>query len=266
MALRLQPTPQILRVEARNEKELGTAFPCQPGVGQSNKVPFRCSTCKVRELAFCCVLNDAEIERFENILTHVKLSPRQTLFDEAEEATHAFNVTEGTLKLFKLLPDGRRQVIGFLNPGDFIGLADVQEYSCSAEAITDTLLCRFPRKKLEILLKKLPKLESRFFDMARNELLEAHQKMLLLGRMTAKERIASFLLMLSDRAACRGQPRNPIAIPMSRNDIGDFLGLTIETVSRTLTRLKGTGVISVENNRKIIVNDQDLLEEIAGRI
>jgi len=223
-----------------------------------------CAACKVRHLAVCSVLNDNELGRLDAILTHVNLLPGDTVFDEGEKAAHIFNVTTGTLKLYKLLPDGRRQVTGFLFAGDFVGLADSQEYVCSAEAVTGTTMCRFPRAKLETLLKEFPKMETRLLGMARNELAEAQEQILLLGRKSAKERIASFLLMLSTRAERRGQPGNPVSIPMSRNDIGDFLGLTTETVSRTLTRLKRSSIITIDADHYISIADRDMLAEIAG--
>ncbi len=223
-----------------------------------------CAACQVRHLAVCSVLDGDELDRLDAILTHVDLSQGDTLFDEGENAGHIFNLTEGTLKLYKLLPDGRRQVTGFLFPGDFLGLADSAEYTCSAEAVNECRLCRFPRPKLEALLREFPKMETRLLEIARNELAEAQEQMVLLGRKTAKERLASFLLMLSDRAVHRGSPENPVAVPMSRGDIGDYLGLTTETVSRTLTRLRHTGIIVLETDRRVTIVDRSALEDMAG--
>lgn len=234
----------------------------RPVPGKAGESP--CAACKVRELAVCSVLDDAELDQLDAINTHVALTSGDTLFDEGEEAKYIYNVTEGALKLYKLLPDGRRQVTGFLFAGDFVGLADSAEYICSAESVGGVKLCQFPRGKLEAFIRTYPKMEARLLGMARNELAEAQEQMLLLGRKTAKERIASFLLMLSQRAQRRGQPGNPVDIPMNRNDIGDFLGLTTETVSRTLTRLKGSGIITTDADRRITITDVEALEDIAG--
>jgi CRP/FNR family transcriptional regulator len=197
------------------------------------------------------------------IVTTMELSPGDPLFDEAEPADHLFNVTAGAVKVYKLLADGRRQMTGFLFPGDFLGLANEETYAYSAEAVTHTALCRFPRRKLERLLQKYPKMEHRLLGMASHELAVAQEQMLLLGRKTAREKIASFLLMLSRRATQRGQAGDPVSVPMSRNDIGDFLGLTTETVSRTFTQLRQGGSINLLQGGKVALNDRSRLEDIA---
>ncbi len=187
------------------------------------------------------------------IVTTLELSPGDPLF----------NVTAGAVKVYKLLADGRRQMTGFLFPGDFLGLALEKTYAYSAEVIIHTALCRFPRRKLERLLEKYPKMEHRLLGMASHELAVAQEQMLLLGRKTAREKIASFLLMLSRRATQRGQAGDPVSVPMSRNDIGDYLGLTTETVSRTFTQLKQGGGINLLQDRKVELADRARLESIA---
>ena len=184
-------------------------------------------------------------------------------FDEGEPAKNVYNLTFGCMKLYKLLPDGRRQVTGFLFPGDFVGLVDSEEYIYSAEAVSGSTLCRFDKNKLEQLMNEHIHLEKRLFGLARHELAEAQEQILLLGRKTAKERIASFILMLSKRAERRGDKDNPVELPMSRNDIGDYLGLTTETVSRTLTRLRKSGVISLDTDRSVMINELDTLTDLA---
>ena len=147
--------------------------------------------------------------------------------------------------------------------GDFLGLANNETYAYSAEAVTHVALCRFPRRQLEALLERYPKMERRLLGMASHELAAAQEQMLLLGRKTAREKIASFLLTLSRRARKRGQRDNPVAVPMSRTDIGDFLGLTTETVSRTFTQLKTAKLIVLLPNGKVELADLEALQEIA---
>ncbi len=228
-------------------------------------VPSRspCSACAVRDMTLCASLEEPELAEMAAIVTTMELSPGDPLFDEAEPAEHLFNVTAGAVKVYKLLADGRRQMTGFLFPGDFLGLANEETYAYSAEAITHTALCRFPRRKLERLLQKYPKMEHRLLGMASHELAVAQEQMLLLGRKTAREKIASFLLMLSRRATQRGQPGDPVSVPMSRNDIGDFLGLTTETVSRTFTQLRQGGSIKLLPGGKVGLADRTRLEDIA---
>ena len=222
-----------------------------------------CEACMVRHLTFCAPLDQQELHHLNAIVTGLELVPGDPLFDEEEPANHMFNVTAGTMKVYKLLPDGRRQITGFLFAGDFLGLANNETYAYSAEAITHVALCRFPRRKLEALLERFPKLEKRLLGMASHELAAAQEQMLLLGRKTAKEKIVSFLLNLSERALRRGQTGNPVAVTLSRNDIGDYLGLTTETVSRTFTHLKGAGLISLQPGGKVLLSDVEALQDIA---
>lgn len=222
-----------------------------------------CGACTVRHLTLCSALKDNEIWEMSTIVSSLELSPGDPLFDEGEPAEHVFNVTAGAVKIYKLLADGRRQMTGFLFPGDFLGLANDATYAYSAETVTYTTLCRFPRRKLERLLERFPRMERRLLGMASHELAVAQEQMLLLGRKTAREKIATFLLMLSKRAAQRGQKDNPISVPMSRNDIGDYLGLTTETVSRTFTQLKQSGCITLLPGGKVDLADRSGLQEIA---
>jgi len=222
-----------------------------------------CAACQVRHLAVCSALERDELNLLDEIVRFVDLEAGDALFDEGEPAANVYNLTSGSIKLYKLLPDGRRQVTGFLFAGDFLGLADSDDYIYSAEAVAATSLCKFSRVDLDSLMEKTPELGRRLLRMARYELAEAQDQILLLGRKTAKERIASFILMLSERAVRRGESGNPVSIPMSRNDIGDYLGLTTETVSRTLTRLRSSGAINMESDRKFTLVERETLQDIA---
>ncbi len=235
-----------------------------PAVSREEAGPSPCSACKIRNLTICAPLNDAEQAQMAAIVSHVELEGGAPLFDEGEPADHVYNVTSGTLKVYKLLPDGRRQVTGFLLAGDFLGLANEDDYAYSAEAVTHCSLCRFPRRKLEILMQRFPKVEQRLLSIASNELAAAQEQMLLLGRKTAREKIASFLLLLANRARQRGMSDSPVSVPMSRTDIGDFLGLTTETVSRTFTQLKQGNLIRLLPNGLVELSAREDLEDIAG--
>ena len=200
-----------------------------------------------------------------NIVTPVSMDAGTVVIDEGEDADHLFNVTRGAIRVYKLLPDGRRQVTGFLFPGDFLGLSNAghDTYAYSAEALVESDLCRFPREKLEVVIEENTNLEKRLLRMAANELAVAQDQMVLLGRKTARERVASFFLSLSERAVKRGQAANPISVPMSRTDIADYLGLTTETVSRTITQLKTENLIKLLNGNKIELCNLDALEDLA---
>jgi CRP/FNR family transcriptional regulator len=222
-----------------------------------------CAACQVRDIAVCSVLEPDELKRLSDMMAMLDLAPQQTVFYEGDPADYLFNVTQGTLRLYKLLPDGRRQITGFLYPGDFLGLAVNDVYAYTAESVDTVHLCRFPRAKLETMMQETPQLEKRLLGMASNELIQAQDQMLLLGRKTAQEKIASFLLMISKRAVKRGQPDNPVELPMGRADIADFLGLTTETVSRTFTQLKTSGVIRLLENARVQLSDLDGLRDLA---
>jgi len=227
-------------------------------------LPPACAVCGVRSLTVCAPLDNEALVSLDAIATRLTVKAGQGIFDEGEPARHVFNVTEGASKIFKLLPDGRRQVTGFLFAGDFLGLASGEAYAYSAEAVTETRLCRFGRRDLDRMLERYPLMERRLLEIAGHELAEAQEQMLLLGRKTAAERIASFLVVLSRRAKAGGRTTNPVHLPMSRSDIADYLGLTTETVSRTFTKLKIGGLIELRPAGLVRLVDEEALGELAA--
>ncbi|MGE0416979.1 MAG: Crp/Fnr family transcriptional regulator [Acetobacteraceae bacterium] len=197
----------------------------------------------------------------------VATAPAGTTFiEEGEPAGAFFNITAGTAKLFKLLPDGRRQITGFVGVGHFLGLAVSDTYAFSAEAIDDVRYCRFSRARLRGLLDDYPLMEKRLLEVASNELVAAQEQMLLLGRKTARERLASFLMAQSSQGVACHQARGRFALPMTRGDIADYLGLTIETVSRTLTKLRTEGLIEIPSATEVAIRDREALEAVAGGV
>ena len=223
-----------------------------------------CSTCEARALSVCNAIPDADLARLSAITVVTEAAAGQGFIDEGEPATCFFNVTAGTAKLFKLLPDGRRQITGFVGPGQFLGLAVSDTYAFSAEAIEPVRYCRFPRAALRTLLDDFPLMEKRLLEVASNELVAAQEQMLLLGRKTARERLASFLLAQSRQGMPCGHSRQRFRLPMTRIDIADYLGLTIETVSRTFTRLRAEGLIDIVSQSGLVICDPVGLEELAG--
>ena len=226
-------------------------------------IPERCENCDVRDLTLCAPLNDTEMGRLAELLHTQDMGAGASIIEEGEPAEYVFNVTGGVIRLFKLLPDGRRSITGFLFPGDFLGLSHRDNHACSAEALSPVMLCRFPRRRLESLFVEMPKLERRLLGIASNELATAQDQMVLLGRKTAAEKIASFLSMLAARQVDRRVPANPVHVPMSRADIADYLGLTTETVSRTFTQLKASGLIELQPQGRIRICDEEALEDLA---
>ena len=222
-----------------------------------------CAACEVRDRAVCGVLQPNELEHLNSIVTEVWLNPGQILFYQEDPADSVFNVTRGHIRLLKLLADGRRQVTGFLYPGDFLGLAYGPDYAYTAEAIDKVTLCRFPREKFKAFFEEFPQLEKRLLQIASNELVAAQDQMVLLGRKLAVEKVATFLINLSRHAERRGEGGTELHLPMTRADIGDYLGLSVETTSRTFTQLAKDKVIEIPTPPRIVLRQKDLLEEIA---
>ena len=188
----------------------------------------------------------------------MSISEGRAFIAEGDPAEHFFNITAGTAKLFKLLPDGRRQITGFASIGSFLGLAVSVTYAFGAEAVEPVHLCRFSRPRLRTLIDDLPAMEKRLLEVASNELVAAQEQMLLLGRKTARERVASFLLARRDPPAAA-----LVSLPMARTDIADYLGLTIETISRTLTRLRNEGLIDLPSPTRVRLLDPAGLNTLA---
>lgn len=223
-----------------------------------------CQGCEVRDKAVCGVLDCSRLEEFRNLGWTLKLVPGQTLFHEGDPATRVFTLTTGTLKLYKLLADGRRQVTGFLHPGDFLGISIDDEHAFSAEAVEQSQLCWFPRARFDDFVEDDAAMERELYRMAAHELAAAQQQFVLLGRKTASERIATFLLMLDEREARSArQEAGLVRLPMSRSDIADYLGLTKETVSRVISALKRDRIIRLETLDMVQILDRDRLEHLA---
>lgn len=222
-----------------------------------------CEACKVRKIAACAVLDDNELTRLEAVAHSRTFEPGQTVFEEGDEPRYIYNLTEGTIRLVKLLPNGRRQIVGFVFPGDMMGLATHGAYTTSAEAVTRIKVCQFPRNNLLGLLEEFPPMKTRLLNIAADELSEAQEQMLLLGRKSPVEKVASFFLRLLRENARTGGDDNAIDLDMGRSDIADYLGLTIETVSRTFTKMRNDGIITLEGKHHVVINDREALEDIA---
>jgi len=225
-----------------------------------------CASCGARISSVCAAIDEKDLERLAVLAAPMQVPAGRSFITEGDPAEHFFTVTAGTAKLFKLLPDGRRQITGFASIGTFLGLAVSSSYAFSAEAVEDTQVCRFSRPRLRQFIDDFPAMERRLLDVASNELVAAQEQMLLLGRKTARERVASFLLARESCAVC-GIPTSPearIRLPMARTDIADYLGLTVETISRTMTRLRSEGLIDMLSPTEIVLRNRAALEGLAA--
>jgi CRP/FNR family transcriptional regulator len=181
----------------------------------------------------------------------------ELLFSEGDKAEAVYEVLSGMVRLYKLLPDGRRQVTGFLGAGQLLGLSPEGSCVFTADTITDVSLCRYQRDAFERLIDEVPGFARRLLAVTSHELRAAQDQMVLLGRKSASERVASFLLMLPGRG-------DEIDVPMTRGDIADHLGLTVETVSRTFTRLRQEGLIALPIPARVRLLDRKGLEKLAA--
>lgn len=240
----------------------------RPLILDPRHLPEPCARCGARAFSVCGAIEDQDLCQLAALAVVTEVDAGRSFIEEGEPAESFFNITTGSAKLYKLLPDGRRQITGFAGPGHFLGLAVSATYAFSAEAMEPTRFCRFSRPRLRRLLVDFPKLEQRLLEVAVNELVAAQEQMLLLGRKTAKERLASFLLMQLAKVETAGAPcaasSVQVTLPMTRGDIADYLGLTIETVSRTLSRLRADGLIEVPTISDVVIRKRAALENLAG--
>jgi CRP/FNR family transcriptional regulator, nitrogen fixation regulation protein len=186
--------------------------------------------------------------------------PRNTeIFGENESAGYLYKVLSGSVRTYKILSDGRRQIGGFYLPGDIFGLEFADEHALSAETITDAKVLVIKRSALNALANRDASIAKQLFALTSRELHRAQQRIMLLIK-SAQERVASFLLEMAERVPAS----NSIELPMSRQDIADYLGLTIETVSRTLTSLKDAAAIEVSTSRRIVLRNRTALSRMNG--
>lgn len=178
------------------------------------------------------------------------------IYSEGDVADCWFKVVSGAVRICKLLPDGRRHIAEFCFAGDCFGLDREAERLFAAEAVCDVVVMRYPRRATDQQIDRDPRLAMSLCEMTLRDLAHAQTRMLVLGRMTASERVANFLLELADRR----DARRVLDLPMSRIDIADYLGLTIETVCRVLSSFKRDGVIAIPNPHRIELIERDALE------
>jgi CRP-like cAMP-binding protein len=196
--------------------------------------------------------------------TQRRVEAKEFVFMEGDPTTNVYWLESGAVSLFKVLPDGRRQILGFAYPGDFVGLGAQGERLVSAQAIKPTRVRSISVAKLHKIAANDPDLSFKLYQALAAELAEARDLMLTTGHRSACERVAAFLLAMSRRNRRNGKDRTIVDLPMTRADIGDFLGLTIETVSRTLTKFKSRGLIDMPQSARLRLADMVGLERIAA--
>lgn len=232
----------MLDMDQSARSEPHNQAPLPPAMADGLAVGVACGRCPVSDVAICAAHVDAELG---DISRRMRINAKTTLFEEYARANAVWSLVSGAVLLSKLLPDGRRQVLGIAVPGDFLGLSMETAYSFTATALTPVTICRFERFRFYDLLNRAPHLMRRVFITFSKELALAQDHMLLLGRRSAEEKVAAFLLGLRARWAPLHGLSARVDLPMTRQDIGDYLGLTLETVSRTMTKLAQRKIIAI---------------------
>ena len=218
-----------------------------------------CSQCVVRNRAICAGLEPDELDALGQLGRKQRVTKGQTVVWEGDDSVVVANVIEGVLKVSMSISDGREQIVGLVFASDFIGRPFGQQNLYSVTALTDAELCIFPRSTFDSFARQHPELEHKLLRRTLTELDRAHEWMLLLGKKTATERIATLLLEMSARLGETG-----FELPLDRQQMGDVLGLTIETVSRQLSLLKAGGVINLPDRRTVAIQDRPRLQDLSA--
>ena len=230
--------------------------------------PQECDDCPIRHRAVCARCDAEELAALEGIKYYRSFEAGQTVIWSGDRMDFVASVVSGIATLTQTMEDGRRQMVGLLMPSDFVGRPGRDRAGYDVVATTDLVMCCFRRAPFEEMMGRTPRIAQRLLEMTLDELDAAREWMLLLGRKTAREKIASLLAIIARRYA-ELHPRAPSGrrsfdLPLTREAMADYLGLTLETVSRQISALKREGVIEVTGTRHVVIPDFGRLLEVAG--
>lgn len=232
-----------------------------------NLVHQDCSDCPIRHRAVCARCEPDELTLLEDIKYYRSYEPGQTVAWAGDKMDFVASVVSGAATLTQTMEDGRRQMVGLLLPSDFVGRPGRHSVSYDVSAVSQLVMCCFRKAPFEKLIQTTPHIAERLLEMTLDELDAAREWMLVLGRKTAREKIASLLSIIARRDVlleAGGSRSLTFDLPLTREAMADYLGLTLETVSRQVSALKRDGVIVLEGKRRVHVPDIDLLMEEAG--
>ena len=225
-----------------------------------------CGNCRLGSICLPLALDDGDIVKLDEIVRRGRpLQKGEHLYRESDNFCSVYAVRAGAIKAYRITGDGQEQVTGFYFPGEIIGMDGIAKgkYACSAKALETSAVCEIPFHKLEELSTLVPSMQRHFFQLMSQEITTDQQLITLLSKNSAEERIASLLISISARNARRKLSETHFRLPMSRTDIGNFLGLTVETVSRVISRFNKQGLISVDS-KEVVLLDLDGLKETAN--
>jgi len=251
----------------------------EPPAGQAvrsgqNVVPIRaaalkvaCSSCNLRELCLPVGLSDGEMLRLDTLVDARRALRRgETLYSAGETFQHLYAVRTGFFKTRVAAEDGRDQVTGFQMAGELLGFDGIgtERHTCDAVALEDSQVCVIPFAQLEALSRQFGELQRQLHKVMSREIVRDHGVMLLLGSMRAEERLAAFLLNLTQRLKARGFSSSSLILRMTREEIGSYLGLKLETVSRAFSKFQEDGVLEVKQRQLRVLNEDALRQLVNG--
>ncbi|ARE82991.1 Transcriptional activator protein FnrL [Roseovarius sp. EC-HK134] len=231
-------------------------------------IPHECGDCPIRHRAVCARCESDELALLDQIKYYRSYESGQTLIWSGDPMDFVGSVVSGIATLTQTMEDGRTQMVGLLLPSDFVGRPGRSSAAYDVVAVTDMVMCCFRKKPFEEMMVRTPHIAQRLLEMTLDELDAAREWMLVLGRKTAREKIASLMAIIARRDATLNMngTRGPLVfdLPLTREAMADYLGLTLETVSRQVSALKKDGVIELEGKRRVTVPDFNRLLEEAG--
>ena len=255
------PTSADAAVPAAHEREV---IPLQV---TPHTMKVACSNCNLRELCMPVGLDEAQLKRIDDVVaTRRKVKRGGTLFRNGERFTSLYAIRTGFFKTCVATEDGRDQVTGFQMAGEIIGLDGIvnEQHTCDAIALEDAEVCVMPFDRIEELSREVTALQSHVHKIMSREIVREHSVMLLLGSMRAEERLAAFVLNLVQRLHTRGFSQSELVLRMTREEIGSYLGLKLETVSRTFSKFVEDGIVEVKQ-RHVRILDADALKRIVNQ-
>lgn len=220
-----------------------------------------CGDCRLASICLPIALETEEVDQLDEIIQRGKpLRKGEHLYRVNDSFSSVYAVRSGTLKAYTITDDGKEQVTGFYFPGEIVGMDGISKntHASSAKALETSAICEIPFERLEELSIQIPSLQRHFFQLLSHEIAEDQQLITLLSKNTAEERIASLMLSISARYSRRKLSAINFRLPMSRTDIGNYLGLTVETVSRVFSRLQKQDILEVDNKEITILSPEGL--------
>ncbi|QLB21585.1 transcriptional regulator [Vespertiliibacter pulmonis] len=227
---------------------------------------IHCQNCSINQLCLPFALNEHELTQLDNIIERKKpIQKSQILFQSGDELKAIYAIRSGTIKAYTISENGEEQITAFHLPGDLIGFDAIMDmkHVGFAQALETSMICEIPFEILDDLAGKMPRIRHQIMRLMSSEIKNDQEMILLLSKMNAEEKLAAFLYNLSQRYSERGFSAREFRLTMTRGDIGNYLGLTIETISRLLGRFQKSGLISVQG-KYITINKMDDLREMAG--